>query len=194
MTHSAPGRRAGGFAFTACTLAACAAAAGSEAPSVTVTADRQPGVGLVEASVDIDAPPALVWRVMTDCARVSRLMVNVKYCRVIERDPAGRWDVREQVTRGSILPGVRTVLRSDYDAPRLVRFHRVDGDFKVLDGEWKLDPLDGGARTRVTYDSRVSSPFPAPGMIVRAVLRKDVPRTLANLRDACETPGGPPRP
>jgi uncharacterized membrane protein len=161
-----------------------AAIAAPSQPWVEVVADSRGAAGVVRAGVDIAAPPVAVWRVMIDCAQVPRLMANVKSCRVLQHDPAGRWDVREQISKGSILPGVRTVLRSDYDAPRLVRFHRIDGDFKVLEGEWRLEPLDGGARTRVTYESRMTAPFAAPGIIVRAVLRHDMPLTLANLRDA----------
>jgi uncharacterized membrane protein len=160
------------------------AAAAPNQPWVEVVADSRGAAGVVRAGVDIAAPPAAVWRLMIDCAEVPKLMANVKSCKVLQHDPAGRWDVREQISRGSILPGVRTVLRSDYDAPRTVRFHCIDGDFKVLEGEWRLEPFDGGARTRVTYESRMTAPFAAPGIIVRAVLRHDMPLTLANLRDA----------
>jgi ribosome-associated toxin RatA of RatAB toxin-antitoxin module len=154
-------------------------------PQVDVHPDG-PGVGAVQAHVDINASPEVVWKVLVDCERVPQLMVGVKYCRVLQHDPAGRWDLREQVTHASLLPGVRTVIRSDYDEPSTVRFHRTDGDFKVLEGEWRLEALDGGARTRVSYQSRMSTPFSAPGPIVRAVLRSAMPRTLDNLRDACE--------
>lgn len=155
-------------------------------PTIDVRPDSQGASGAVSAAIDIDAPPAKVWAVLIDCAGVPRLMVNVRSCRVLSRDPAGRWDVREQVTNASLLPAVRTVLRSDYDYARSVRFHRIDGDFKVLEGRWSLAPLDGGTRTRVTYESRMTAPFAAPGFIVRAVLRKDLPRTLINLRQASE--------
>jgi uncharacterized membrane protein len=157
---------------------------------VEVTTDAHGASGDVRASIEIAASPAVVWKVMTDCAAVPRLMVNVRSCRVIDRDPAGRWDVREQITNASLLPAVRTVLRSEYDYPRTVRFHRIDGDFKILEGSWLLEPLDGGAHTRVTYQSRMTAPFAAPGFIVRAVLRKDLPRTLGNLRAASETRQG----
>ena len=167
-------------------LTASAAMAGGAAPSVQVTADSGGAAGLIRGSVDIDAPPSVVWKVMVDPSSTARLMANTKSCRVVERDPAGRWDVREQVSKGGLLPSVRTVIRSDYQPYSRVRFHRVDGDIKVLEGEWRLTPLDGGARTHVDYESRVASPFPAPGPLVRAVLRKDMPRTLANLRDASQ--------
>jgi uncharacterized membrane protein len=168
-------------------LAASAASAGvTDAPTIQVRPDPGGASGDITGVVDIAAPAALVWRIMTDCAQVSRMMASVKSCRVLDRDPAGRWDVREQITSPSLLPAVRTVMRSDYDAPRLVRFHQVSGDFKVLEGTWRLQPTDGGRDTRVTYESRVTPPFAAPGFLVRAVLRRDLPRTLLNLRAASE--------
>jgi len=156
------------------------------APLVDVTSDPNGASGVVHGSVDINAKPAAVWRVLIDCAGAPKLMVNMKSCRVTRQDAAGRWDERETISKGSILPPVRIVLHADYEPDSRVRFHRIDGDIKVLDGEWRLEPLDGGARTRVTYDSRVTAGFGAPGPIVRAVLRRDMPRTLSNLRDACE--------
>jgi len=178
-------------------LAAMPAFAAEPAPIVSVTPDAHGAAGVIHGQVDIDAPRAVVWSIMIDCARAAALMINVKYCHILQRDPAGRWDVREQATRASLLPSVRIVMHSDYDAPHTVQFHRIDGDFKVLEGEWRLEPLDGGARTRVFYESRMSSPFIAPGFVARAVLRADLPATLENLRKASEAEArgrGPPSP
>jgi hypothetical protein len=167
-------------------LVAAPAFATEPAPIVSVTPDPLGSAGVIHGQVDIAAPRALVWAIMIDCARAPVLMVNVKFCHVLSRDPAGRWDVREQVTKASLLPGVRIVMRSDYDAPHTVEFHRTDGDFKILEGEWRLEPLDGGTRTRVFYLSRMSAPFAAPGFLVRAAIRSSLPATLENLRKASE--------
>jgi carbon monoxide dehydrogenase subunit G len=169
------------------TVAAGAIAASREPPPVVqVDADTQGASGDIKAEVEIAAPPATVWKVLIDCGEVPHLMVGAKSCRVLQHDPGGRWDVREQVSKGALLPGIRTVLRSDYDAPHTVRFHRVDGDLKVLEGSWRLDPLDSGLRTRVSYDSRVAAPFGIPAFLARSVLRGDMPKTMNNLRVACE--------
>lgn len=179
--------RVTGAALMAVTIAvACRAQASPSAPVVEVTADAAGASGLVTGQVDIAAPPAVVWAVIVDPANTGRLMAGAKSCRVLQRDPAGHWDVRETISRGGVFPAVRTVLHSDYEPYTLIRFHRIDGDLPVLDGEWRLQPLDGGARTRVRYESRVTPSFPAPPPLVRAVLRQDMPRTLANLRDASE--------
>jgi carbon monoxide dehydrogenase subunit G len=170
----------------------CAASAGAMAsarespPVVEVDADNHGASGDIRAQVDIAAPPATVWKVLIDCGQVPHLMVGAKSCRVLQHDPAGRWDVREQVSQGALLPAIRTVLRSDYDAPKTVHFHRIDGDLKVLEGSWRLDPLDSGLRTRVSYESRVQAPFGIPAFLARTVLRGDMPKTMNNLRNACE--------
>ena len=81
-----------------------------------------------------------------------------------------------------ILPPVRSVFRSEYDPPRRIRFYREGGQLQVLHGEWRLIPLDGGARTRVLYESRASTPFAIPAPIARMALRRDIPDALAALR------------
>jgi carbon monoxide dehydrogenase subunit G len=154
-------------------------------PTVEVVADPKGASGDIRASVDIAATPTTVWHVLVDCAQVPHLMVGAKSCKVLDHDPSGRWDVREQVSQGALLPAIRTVLRSDYDAPRAVHFHRIDGDLKVLEGSWRLEPIDA-TRTRVSYDSRVQAPFGIPAFLARTVLRSDMPKTMNNLRNACE--------
>lgn len=172
----------GGFA-----AALVAAASPQEPPPVVeVNADTHGASGDIRAQVDIAAPPSVVWKVLIDCGQVPHLMVGAKSCKVLQHDPLGRWDVREQVSQGALLPAIRTVLRSDYDSPRAVHFHRIDGDLKVLEGSWRLDPIDQGLRTRVSYDSRVQAPFGIPAFLARSVLRGDMPKTMNNLRNACE--------
>jgi len=167
-------------------LAGAIAASHEPPPMVEVNADSKGASGDIKAEVEIAAPPATVWKVLVDCGEVPHLMVGAKSCKVLQHDPSGRWDVREQISQGALLPAIRTVLRSDYEAPHSVHFHRIDGDLKILEGSWRLDPLDAGQRTKVFYDSRVEAPFGIPGFLARSVLRGDMPKTMNNLRNACE--------
>ena len=83
---------------------------------------------------------------MTDCRLASKLVVNVTSCKVLQSDAKARWDVREQVTRGGLFfPPIHNVFRSDYQPYSQIRFHRLSGDLKIEEGEWRLEPLDGGA-------------------------------------------------
>jgi hypothetical protein len=91
--------------------------------------------------------------------------------------------VREQISKMTLLPSVRNVFRSDYDPPGHVTFHRVEGDLKVYEGEWRIEPAPGG--TRVSYVSRVSIPFRVPPALARMGLRMQVPQALLALRREC---------
>jgi hypothetical protein len=147
-----------------------------------VLPDRD-GAGLIHAAIDIAAPPRTVWSVMTDCRLASRLVTTVTSCQVLQSDPQAQWDVREQVTRGGVFfPALHNVFRSDYRPYSQIRFHRLSGDLKIEEGEWRLEPLDGGAATRVVYTNRVAVNLFAPAFIVRAGIRNDTPKVLMNLR------------
>jgi uncharacterized protein YndB with AHSA1/START domain len=141
------------------------------------------GAGLIHAAIDIAAPPSTVWSVITDCRLAAKLVATVTSCTVMQSDPQARWDVREQVTRGNIfLPTIHNVLRSDYQPYSLIRFHRLSGDLKIEEGEWRLEARDGGARTRVIYVNRVAMNIFAPAFLVRAGIKNDTPKVLMNLR------------
>jgi uncharacterized protein YndB with AHSA1/START domain len=161
-----------------------AAPAWAAAPAVQVTSDGSAAV--VHATLEIAAPPAVVWKNLTDPAAIVRVMVSVKSIKILSSDPAGHWEVREQITKGGLAPSLRVVTRAEFQPYTTLRFHRIDGDIKQLDGVWKLTPLDGGARTAATYDSRMTPPAGAPAFIVRAALRKDTTDSLTNLQSASE--------
>lgn len=150
-------------------------------PWVSVTVDPESDAALIHAAIDIPAPPDKVWAAMIDCRNARAMVSNVASCRILSRGPG--WDVREHVTRGGpLIPAIRNVFRSDYEPFRRIRFHRVDGDLRAMEGEWGLIPLNGGRGTRVTYENHLSVRLFAPPALVRAGLRKDTPKVLENLR------------
>ena len=152
-------------------------------PWVLVRPEPDGDQGLVRGAIDIAAPPAVVWRTISDCDLAPRMVATLKSCRILERDPAGRWDIREHISRPTFfLPPVRSVFRSDYEGERLIRFHRTAGDLERLEGEWRLVELPNGAGTRVLYENRATAPFRLPGALVRMALRRDVPDALLALR------------
>lgn len=150
-------------------------------PWVSVKLDPNSDAALVHAAIDIPAPAERVWRAMTDCSYAAKMVTNVTRCRVLKQGPG--WDIREHVTSGNMfLPAIRNVFRSDYEPYRRIRFHRVDGDLKAMEGEWGLAPLNDGRWTRVTYENRLAARIAAPAFAIRAGLRKDTPKVLENLR------------
>jgi Polyketide cyclase / dehydrase and lipid transport len=163
-------------------------------PYVEVHPDADGSSGVILAAIDVAAPQGVVWSVMTDCDLATRMVANLKSCRILERDPQGRWDIREEVTKTTLTPSVRTVYREDFEPPHAMIFHRTGGDLNLFEGSWKLEPH--GDQVRVVYEARVAAPFAVPGWVARIALRHDVPMALLALRReamarAPQTPAGP---
>jgi len=149
-------------------------------PWVEVKADADGYSGQIRAAIDIPASKETIWAKMLDCDAALRMVPNLKSCRVLDRDPQGRWDVREQISSAAFLPSVRNVYRSDYDKPNGLRFQRTGGDMRVFEGSWRLETRPDGVR--VSYQARAAAPFTVPGWIARATLRHDVSVALLALR------------
>jgi len=144
------------------------------------------GRGMVRASVDIAAPPSVVFRIILDCDRAARMSPGVKSCRVVSRAPDGT-EIREHTVKwGFFLPTMHSTSRVILEPDRLIRFTCIGGDIRACDGSWKLEPLDGGTRTRVTYDMWATSPFAVPAGMISSMMRRDVPSSLKALRRECE--------
>lgn len=160
---------------------------------VEVRPDPDGASGLIRAAEEIAAPPQVVWSVLIDCDLAPRMAAGLKSCRILERDPGGLWDLREQVVRPGLMPRFRSIVRSDFDAPRRLSFRRTGGDLKILEGEWRLAALAGGRSTRVVYESRAASPYAVPASLARLALRRDVLTAMAALKRESLARAGSPR-
>ena len=149
-------------------------------PFVDVTPGPDGSSGVIQAAIDVAAPQAVVFRVMTDCDLAPKMVAGLKSCRVLDRDPQGRWDVREEVSKMTFAPSVRTVYREDFDPPHSMVFHATGGDLQIFEGQWRLEPHGDGVR--VTYEARIAAPFSVPGWVARLALRHDLPQALLALR------------
>ncbi|HEX6859596.1 MAG TPA: SRPBCC family protein [Caulobacteraceae bacterium] len=148
-----------------------------------VRSDPNSSAQLGRAVVDIDAPPAVVWKLMTDCAAIRRIMPSNRGCKVVSRK--GNSEVVEQIINTPIMPDLHTVFRQDFEPGKRILITRVDGDLKIINGEWRLQALPGGG-SRVSQEMRMQPAFPAPGMMVRTFLRNELSVGLANLRAEAE--------
>ena len=146
-------------------------------PAVSVRAEGDGGAA--SASVDIAAPPSAVWAALTDCAGYPRYMPGVVSCRIVSRGPG--WEVREQKIRGlPLMKPLTNIFRADLTPPSRFSFHRVGGDWKRSEGEWRLTAIPGG--THVTYEIHVAMAGAAPAGLVRSSVASGLPRSLEALR------------
>lgn len=156
---------------------------------VEVRVEDEEDAAAVSAVIDIPAPPETVWDIMTDCERAPRFVPDLVSCRVLEHDPNGAWDIREHMIDWAwFLPTIRNVFRSDYERPHRLRFKRVDGDLRRSEGEWRLEPLNGGTATRVHYMALLAPSSWIPVSFALSSIRTDVPKVLQALRRECAQP------
>ena len=150
---------------------------------VSVEEDTGGADGHIEAAIEIPASPHRLWQVMTDCARAPKFVAGLKSCRIVEQGPSGTWDIREHRSQWmSMMPETISVFRSDYTLDTEIRFQRVSGTLKFLQGSWRLQPLGNGNRTRLHYSVRIGVAAPVPGFMIRSALEADVPKLLKALR------------
>ncbi|MDP3659840.1 SRPBCC family protein [Phenylobacterium sp.] len=154
-----------------------------DAPPVVTAASSAGSAASIHATMDVAAPPAVVWATLIDCEHATRFMPKLISCKVLQKDPAGRWELREHRLRGGLLKAeMRNVFRADFTAPRRLSFHRVAGDWKRSEGEWNLSPIAGGVGTHVDYRTEVAVNGPVPVALVRQAVAKGMPQAMLALR------------
>jgi len=155
-----------------------------------VSAQRVGDGGRANASMDVRAPPAAVWAILSDCAQARRFMRDLISCRVL--DSGEGWDIREHRVRGwPLWPAMRNVSRVTLEPNRRLSFRRIEGDWVRSEGEWRLTPIDGGQGTHVEYQIDAALPGPLPASLTQGSLVARVRNTLASLRREAERAAGP---
>jgi ribosome-associated toxin RatA of RatAB toxin-antitoxin module len=162
---------------TAATLAPTLGVAQTE-PSLRIEHDEARDAMAVHASIDIAASPQIVFGVITDCSRAPKFVPNLESCRILQKDPKGRWEIRETILNVMMLPRIRAVSRSEIEPPKRFAFHKVEGDMRISQGAWRLEPLDKGKATRVHYDALFALNYPVPRFLVESAAYRDFPTLM----------------
>ena len=134
----------------------------------------------------IDAEPGELWSVLVDFERYPTWARDLKSAEVLERDEQGR-GVLVHFRAAGMGHSTNYVLRYDYtDAPTRLPWRLDSGDImRKLDGEYRLEPLDGGG-TRVVYELDVELVVPLPGFVKRRAEHKLTHTALGELRSHIE--------
>jgi len=143
--------------------------------------------GTVRAAMLIDAPPSVVFQMMTRCADAVQYVPHLRLCRVRDRAPDLSWElVEHEIDFGWYAPRVEYVFRADLVTDRSITFHQVSGDFKSNEGIWEFDPDSSGTRTLLRYRVYIDPPGYVPNWLARSTFKRELPQMLAELRRHCE--------
>jgi ribosome-associated toxin RatA of RatAB toxin-antitoxin module len=134
----------------------------------------------------IDAPPAVVFQMMTRCAEAVQYVPHLRLCKVREHAADSSWEIVEhEIDFGWYAPRVDYVFRADFVVDRSITFRQVSGDFKANHGIWEFEP-DGDKRTLLRYRVYMDPPGYVPNWLARSTFKRELPQMLANLRRHCE--------
>ncbi len=150
-----------------------------------------PGNDIIRARgrIFVKASPEVVWRMLTDYGNLHNTMPKVVRSELVEE--LGKCKIIDQTGRSGILFIERSVhfrLQVDEEFPTRLHFRQLEGDFKVYEGEWFLEPAGNGTAegTLVTYRADVKPDFFAPPFLVSFVQSQDLPAILRSIRSYCE--------
>lgn len=136
--------------------------------------------------VVVKSSPAAVWQVLTDYNGAPKTFPNLKKVRVLSECGNSK-RVHYQIRPTGLIATYEYDLEVKETPHRSIEFHRICGDFKEIDGYWKLEPADGGRSTLVTYASHVNGGLFMPQALIKHQSRVDMPIALNALRNAAES-------
>jgi ribosome-associated toxin RatA of RatAB toxin-antitoxin module len=133
----------------------------------------------------IKAKADQVWQVLTDYTHATHIFPILHKCEILEDH--GTTKIAKHVVAPNGLPCTyEYILRIRESAPHLMEWHRISGDFKELDGFWKLEPTEAGRYTMVTYASHMTGGIMEPAFMIRRQFRIDAPMSLVALKTYAE--------
>jgi carbon monoxide dehydrogenase subunit G len=166
-------------------LAIMAVATAVSAQAVDVRAERDGSVVRLRASVWFAAPPAVVWSVLTDYEGQARFVPGISRSEVLSRDSTGSVVRQRGSVRMLFFSIPFDVEYATIEQPLTVLSARlVRGSVRRMESTYRLRPDSGG--TRLEYDEEVEASGWLPPLISQAIVRRQVERELAAIRNEIE--------
>jgi ribosome-associated toxin RatA of RatAB toxin-antitoxin module len=154
--------------------------------AVTVNDEQIEHKTYVVAKVLVKAKPDHVWQILTDFNAAPNVFPTLKKCQVLSEKGLTKL-IHYQVKPTGTLTSFSYDLEIREHGHSKMEWQRVDGDFKELNGYWKLEPVECGQSTLVTYASYVNGGLFMPQALIRRQSHIDVPPMLAALKTHAET-------
>jgi ribosome-associated toxin RatA of RatAB toxin-antitoxin module len=134
----------------------------------------------------VKAKPDQVWQILTDYRHAVNIFPLLKKCEVLENHGSTKI-AKHEIAPSGIPDTFEYILEVHETAPKLMEWRRISGDFKEVEGSWKLEPANNGKYTEVTYSSHVTGGFLMPQMIIKHQAHIDMPDTLLALKKHAES-------
>ena len=130
--------------------------------------------------------PEQVWQVLTDYNSAPSIFPTLKKCHVVS-DKGQTKVIHYQIRPSGSFTSFEYDLEMKETPHKMVEWHRIAGDFKAVDGYWKLEPVDCGRSTVVTYATYCNGGMFLPQALIRRQSRIDLPQVMSALKAHAET-------
>jgi hypothetical protein len=152
---------------------------------VKVVLDTAEQTGSATATVRIHARREVVWTLITSCEEALHLVPGLIGCHVLETAPDQSWQrIRHVLDYSWYVPKLTYEIRATYERPARVSIERISGDLSVMRSSWALQT--DGDYTIAHYAVDLAPGFWVPHWMVRAALKRDLPKMLRALRARAE--------
>jgi ribosome-associated toxin RatA of RatAB toxin-antitoxin module len=133
----------------------------------------------------VNAPPEVVYRVVTDFEHYVDWVSDLKKIDVIERDTEGR-PLDVEFRAAAFGRSTTYTLHYDYSrAPELLAWHQTKGDLTAsLSGQYRFEPAPEG--TQLTYDLEVELLVPIPTFVKARAAQRIQTQALRELKSEVE--------
>jgi len=148
--------------------------------------EQMHGKTYVVARTTVKASPEKVFHILSDYDHAEKVFPQVKHCKLVADKGASKL-ISHQIAPSGVPGTYEYVLEVKESAPNALEWHRISGDFKQVEGYWKLEPADGGHATNVTYASFVDGGLFIPQMLIRRQCKIDMAGVLNTLKMTAES-------
>ena len=153
---------------------------------IFVERSDRPLTSEVKLAAEIDAPATAIWDVLKACEIAPEYVPNVQTCKKLEELDGGRAELFVQTIKPVFfLPTFEHEFRLDYTPYSRIDVNRVSGPIAHMQGTWWLLPEDNG-RILLVYELALDPGMPIPRFLVRATLKRDLPKVIAAVRERAE--------
>ena len=146
----------------------------------------------IEVSVDIGAPPEVVWEFVSDLRRIPDWIEDTLAMLSVEPEPARLGTVYKERSRimGPV-SRVTTWTIAEFDAPR---FQKHDGRVPMMAAtsvSFGLEPSGAGTKFTLVFEYMPGNPLSSltDGLFVRKNLERGFRRSIQNLKALVEVEG-----
>jgi len=136
-------------------------------------------------SIAVNAPPGVVYEVVTDFEHYIDWVSDLKKIEVLERDARGR-PLEVEFRAAAFGRSTTYALYYDYSrAPEVLTWHQTHGDLtSMLKGQYRFEASAGG--TLLTYDLEVELMVPIPSFVKSRAAYRIQSQALRELKARAE--------